>query len=104
MEGEGPGQGDPVDWRIALAGSDPLAVDTLTARLMGFDPARVGYLEYCRRLGLGVGDPEQIKVVGNVPPEEIRRTFAPHSAYERQLAWQLDGAERYLTQNVKRGA
>ena len=102
MEGEGPGLGDPVDWRVALASTDPLAVDTLTTRLMGFDPARVGYLEYCRRLDLGAGEPEQIEVVGNVSPEEVRHSFAPHSTYERQLAWHLDGAERYLTEDVKR--
>ncbi len=75
MEGEGPGGGDPVDWRVALAGTDPLAVDGLTAHLMGFDPSLVGYLHYCQRLGLGVGEVERVKVVGNVPPDEARRSL-----------------------------
>ncbi len=96
MEGEGPGSGDPVDWRVALAGTDPLAVDVLTAHLMGFDPGQIGYLQYCHRLGLGVGEMEQIEVNGNVAPEEARRTFAPHPKYRRQLAWRLGSVEQYL--------
>ncbi|MCK4315263.1 MAG: DUF362 domain-containing protein, partial [Anaerolineae bacterium] len=75
MEGDGPGNGDPVDWRMALASTDPLAVDVLTTHLMGFDPERVGYLHYCRRLGTGVGEMGQIEVVGNVLPEDVRRSF-----------------------------
>jgi hypothetical protein len=96
MEGSGPGSGDPVDWRVALAGTDPLAVDVLTAHLMGFDPTQVGYLHYCRRLGLGVGETGRIEIVGNVVPQEARRSFEPHPTYRRQLAWHLDGVERYL--------
>jgi uncharacterized protein (DUF362 family) len=85
-----------VDWRVALAGTDPLAVDVLTAHLMGFDPTQVGYLQYCRRLGLGVGETGRIEIVGNVSPQEARRPFEPHPTYRRQLAWHLDGVERYL--------
>ncbi len=96
MEGEGPAAGDAVDWRVALAGTDPLAVDVLTAQLMGFDPERIGYLQYCRRLGLGVGEMGQIEVVGNVAPGEVRRSFTPSPTHQRQLAWHLDGVERYL--------
>lgn len=96
MEGDGPGNGDPVDWCVALAGTDPLAVDVFTAHLMGFDPERVGYLHYCRRLGLGVGEMGQIEVVGNVAPGGVRRSFTPSPTHERQLAWHLDGVERYL--------
>jgi uncharacterized protein (DUF362 family) len=96
MEGEGPSRGDLVPWRVALAGTDPLAVDTLTTHLMGFDPAQVGYLQYCRWLGLGVGTVDKIEVVGNIPLDQARRPFAPHPTYRRQLAWRMDSAERYL--------
>jgi hypothetical protein len=104
MEGDGPGSGKPVDWRVALAGLDPLAVDVLAAHLMGFDPAEVGYLHYCRLLGLGVGDIQKIEVVGGVAPETVRRSFAPHFAYQRQLAWHLDGAEEQLRREPSPGA
>ncbi|MBN1979009.1 MAG: DUF362 domain-containing protein [Anaerolineae bacterium] len=95
-EGNGPGAGDPVDWRVALAGTDPLAVDVLTAHLMGFEPGRVGYLQYCAQMGLGVGAPDQIDVVGNVTPGQARRSFKPHPTYQRQLQWRLEGAGWYL--------
>lgn len=98
MEREGPGAGDPVDWRVALAGTDPLAADALAAHLMGFDPRQVGYLEYCRQLGLGVGEIGEIKIAGNVAPEDVRLSFVPHPTYRRQLAWRLNGVERYLRQ------
>jgi len=98
MEGDGPGNGDAVDWRVALAGSDPLAVDVFTTHLMGLDPEQVGYLQYCRRMGLGMGEVGQIEVVGNVAPAEVRRSFAPSPTHERQLDWRLDGVGRYLDQ------
>jgi uncharacterized protein (DUF362 family) len=96
MEGDGPGAGDPVDWRVVLASTDSLAADVLTAHLMGFDPARVGYLQYCQQMRLGVGALDQIEVVGNIAPEQVRRSFKPHPTYQRQLQWRLEGAERYL--------
>lgn len=98
MEGPGPTKGDPVDWRVALAGTDALAVDTFTARLMGFDPHAIGYLHYCQRLGLGVADSAAITAVGNVEPDTVRRQFKPHPGYRRQLKWHLAAADRLLRQ------
>jgi uncharacterized protein (DUF362 family) len=96
MEGDGPGAGGPVDWRVALASSDPLAADALAAHLMGFDPRQVGYLQYCAQMGLGVAALDRIDVVGNAAPEQVRRSFKPHPTYRRQLRWRLEGVERYL--------
>ncbi len=96
MEGPGPTKGDPLDWRVALAGTDALAVDAFTARLMGFDPEQIGYLHYCQRLGLGVADPAAIKTAGNVAPEAVRRQFKPHPGYRRQLKWRFEAANRLL--------
>jgi len=96
MEGEGPGQGDPVPWRVALAGSDPLAVDALTAHLMGFDPQGVGYLHYCHLLGLGTADLSRVQVVGDLDPETAARPFRPHPTIDAQRRWHLLDAEQYL--------
>lgn len=96
MEGAGPGHGDAVPWRIALAGTDALAVDALTASLMGFDPAEVGYLHYCGLLGLGVADPARVRVVGDLPAEAVRRPFRPHPTAEAQRRWRAPEAETYL--------
>lgn len=96
MEGEGPGSGDSVDWRVALAGTDPLAVDVFAASLMGFDVEQIGYLQYCRKLELGIGRVKEVDIVGNIAPKDVRYAFVPHPAYPRQLVWHLDGVEQYL--------
>ncbi|MBN2389404.1 MAG: DUF362 domain-containing protein [Anaerolineae bacterium] len=96
MEGPGPTKGDPVDWRMALAGTDALAADAFTAHLMGFDPNEIGYLHYCQRLGLGVADFAGISTVGNVEPDAVRRQFIPHPGYRRQLKWRSEAANHLL--------
>ncbi len=96
MEGSGPNNGDPVEWHTALAGTDAVAVDHLTAYLMGFDPAQIGYLSYCRQRGLGVGDLSQIEVLGGLEPDAVRHVFRPHPNTQRRQAWHLPQAERLL--------
>jgi len=96
MEGSGPNNGDAVDWHTALAGLDAVAVDHLTAYLMGCDPSQVGYLVYCRQMGLGTGDLSQIEMLGGLEPQSVRRVFRPHPGFQRQLAWYLPEAERLL--------
>ncbi len=96
IEGNGPVSGDPVDWRIALAGTDALAVDCLTAHLMGVNPAEVGYLSYCGQLGYGTHELGSIDVVGNADPQTVRRIFRPHPGYAAQRMWHLLRAEGYL--------
>jgi uncharacterized protein (DUF362 family) len=96
MQGPGPNNGDPVDWRIAVAGTDAVAVDSLTAYLMGFEPSQIGYLVYCRQHGLGIGELDQIEILGGLKPESIRHVFRPHPGTQRQLDWHIQDAERLL--------
>jgi uncharacterized protein (DUF362 family) len=65
MEGDGPSRGTPVDSRIALASTDALAADTLGARLMGYDAKKILYLSAMAEAGMGQGNLEKIKVLGN---------------------------------------
>jgi uncharacterized protein (DUF362 family) len=65
MEGDGPSRGTPVDSRIALASVDPVAADTLGARLMGFDAKKILYLSAMAEAGMGQGDLDHIKLLGN---------------------------------------
>jgi uncharacterized protein (DUF362 family) len=90
MEGNGPVSGGRVDWHVAIAGTDPVAVDTLAAYLMGFDPQSIGYLYFCSRDELGQGDISKINMVGT-PLEECRRSFKPHRSYGAQLGWKKKG-------------
>jgi uncharacterized protein (DUF362 family) len=88
--------GDLVNWRVALAGTDALAVDTLTTTLMGVNPAEVGYLSYCHALGLGEGDLGAIRTFGNMTPDEVRRAFRLHPRVAQQREWHVADAAGYL--------
>jgi len=86
MEGEGPEGGDPVDWGVAIASTDPLAADCLATRLMGFDVEDVGYLWYCWQKDLGAGSIDEMEILG-ADPEACRRPFRPHRLVEAQKQW-----------------
>jgi len=94
MEGNGPISGDKVDWHVAIAGTDGVAVDTVAAYLMGFDPRSVGYLYFCSQDGLGTGDLDSINIVGTAV-EPCRRSFRPHQSYAAQLGWKKRGEEAF---------
>jgi uncharacterized protein (DUF362 family) len=96
MEGNGPSEGTPVPMHLAVASTDALAADTVGARLMGFDADAVGYLHYCKQLGLGNGDLDKIRIVGNAALADCARQFRPHPAINRQRRWKLAEADRYL--------
>jgi uncharacterized protein (DUF362 family) len=98
MEGDGPCDGDPVDWRIALAGTDWLAVDAATARLMGFELEEVGYLLYCARAGYGVHAQGDIEWVANVAPESVKRRFRRHALGSVQDRWHSARVEQQVKQ------
>jgi len=77
MEGNGPTGGTPVDTRLALASLDPLAMDTLATKLMGFDPSQIMYLAAFAEAGMGQGDLDKIEVLGT-PPEQCQHHFKAH--------------------------
>jgi uncharacterized protein (DUF362 family) len=63
-EGNGPLQNTPVDAQIILAGRDVVAVDTVGAFFMGFNPAKIPHLALASKVSLGQGDLDKIKVIG----------------------------------------
>ncbi len=87
MEGDGPTHGTAVEMGVVLAGLDAVAVDTVGATLMGFDPSEIGYLVKCNERGLGVSDMSKI----DVPPllvEQLRRPFLrPSELQEKLTTW-----------------
>ena len=64
MEGNGPVGGDPVEAKVALASTDPVALDALTTKIMGFDPGKIMYLTAMAEAGMGQGDLGKVEVVG----------------------------------------
>ena len=77
MEGNGPVGGTPVDAKVALASADPLAMDVLATKIMGFDPTRIMYLTAMAEAGMGQGDLDKIKVLGT-PLSQCQYHFKPH--------------------------
>jgi uncharacterized protein (DUF362 family) len=64
--GDGPGP-RAMRWHekdILLASSDQVAIDSVSARLQGFDPMSIRFIRRSHEMGLGVGDPRQIDILG----------------------------------------
>ncbi len=80
MQGQGPGSLYPEDiikdMNIIIAGKDPVAVDSVGAHIMGYDPLReVGLIRGAHMEGLGEGDIKNIILKGNKKIEEVKRNF-----------------------------
>ncbi len=71
FSGSGPGPRcmEVAERNVILAGSDQVAVDAVSARLMGFDPLEIPFLRLAHERGLGTADLSQVDVVG----EDIER-------------------------------
>jgi len=63
--GTGPRVMKPEIKNVILASGDQVAIDAIAARLMGFDPMSIRYIQLAHEQGLGVGDPREIEVVGD---------------------------------------
>ncbi len=64
--GDGPGP-RAMRWHekdILLASADQVAIDAVSAKLQGFDPMSIRFINKAHELGLGVGDPREIEIVG----------------------------------------
>jgi len=63
--GPGPRTMFPVIKNLILASADQVAIDAVAAKMMGFDPMSIKYINLAHNAGLGVGRPEEIEVVGD---------------------------------------
>lgn len=62
--GPGPRTMIPVVKNYMLASADQVAIDSVAAKMMGFDPMTIDYIKFADEDGLGNGRPENIEVVG----------------------------------------
>ncbi|HID62419.1 MAG TPA: DUF5107 domain-containing protein, partial [Anaerolineae bacterium] len=60
--------------KLVMAGRDPVAVDTVGALVIGYDPASISYLPLAQQTGLGTMDVSHIRVLGR-PVAEVRQDF-----------------------------
>jgi uncharacterized protein (DUF362 family) len=62
--GPGPRTMYPEEKNVVLASADQVAIDAVAAKLMGFDPMDIKYINYAHQRGLGCGDVRRINVAG----------------------------------------
>ena len=64
--GDGPGP-RAMRWHekdILLASADQVAIDAISAKIQGFNPMDLKFIRLGHELGLGIGDPKDIEIVG----------------------------------------
>ena len=84
LEGNSPKSGLPRVVNRVLASGDFVALDAVAAKLMGFDPARIGHLSECVAAGLGCADLQRIATVGD-DDLSLNLRFIP--AHHNAVSW-----------------
>lgn len=74
LQGDGPIFGSGVASGVIVAGADLLAVDATCARLMGFDPKQIDYLDFAAWAGIGFIDENKIDLTGE-PLARLQRNY-----------------------------
>jgi len=73
--GPGPRTMYPVVKNVMLASADQVAIDAVSASMMGFDPLKLDYIRFAHEDGLGVGDLKEIEIVGDEDAAKERWGF-----------------------------
>jgi len=82
MEGYGPASPETHRVNKILASDDAVALDTVEARIVGFDVADVPYLALARELALGETDLGAIDIIGDASTiQEYHRPTPPETSY-----------------------
>jgi hypothetical protein len=72
----GDGPGPRAMWAqekdLILASADQVAIDAVSAYLQGFEPLELKFIRLAHEQGLGIGDMNQIEIVGDVDLEQVR--------------------------------
>lgn len=84
--------GEPIRTNLVLAGRDPVAVDLVAAKLMGFNPDDMEFAELARQNGMGPGRYENVEVIGGEVEKLARRFKKAGKAYPWWMGMSLWGA------------
>lgn len=63
--GAGPRTMTPEIKNFILASDDMVAIDAIAAQMMGFNPMKIDFIRKAHEEGLGIGDVNQIEVIGD---------------------------------------
>ncbi len=85
IEGNGPGAGGKVlNLGILMAGTDPVAIDTICTAIMGFDQGAILTTQAAARRGLGTNNLKEIEVKG-VSLNEFQKKFEAPSTLQGKI-------------------
>ncbi len=81
--GDGPGPRCMIPYvkNVILASADQVAIDAVSASLMGFDPMDIKFIRIAHEMGLGCGKVDDIEIVGQ--PELAERNWGFVGPYEK---------------------
>ncbi len=98
IEGRGPTDGIPRRVGALIMGLDGVAVDAVSAQMMGFSPMAVPHLKHAYYSGLGEADPKKIDIVGDGIPSSLKPfQFIPSTSYWwMRLGLKIEKLARYL--------
>ncbi len=85
QEGLGPIYGTPVEMDIIIAGKDPVAVDTVTSMVMGFNPKENELIRHAAEQDVGTMDLNRIEVVGEKVSKVMRRFKSMSEAVNEKI-------------------
>jgi uncharacterized protein (DUF362 family) len=98
-DGAGPRTMVPYSGDILLASADQVAIDSMAAKVMGFDPLKIPYIKMAHDRGLGTGDVRQIEIAGMDRREFSRINFHFHT--KKSPIIRFDQILRKGTYNIK---
>ena len=75
MDGPGPIKGRARPLGYLLGGTDPIACETICAKLIGINPQDVPIIKTARQMGFGCSDPTKIEIAGDDFPQNICTDF-----------------------------
>ena len=75
MDGPGPirGRARPLGWLIG--GTDPVACETICAKLVNIEPEDIPIIKTAKQIGFGCSDPAKIQIVGDDFPQSVCTDF-----------------------------
>ena len=75
MDGRGPirGRARPLGWLIG--GTDPIACETICAKLVNIEPQNIPIIKTAKQTGFGCTDPAEIEIAGDDFPQTICMDF-----------------------------
>jgi ferredoxin len=84
MEGNGPRHGDLKPVGVIMASGDGVALDAVASRVIGFEPMEIHTTRAATNRGLGNGDLNRIKVMGE-KISDVETTFKKPSSWQRNI-------------------